>query len=103
MKVKGKEVWWVGLKKKHVGRDRGKTKWVKKYLVKICRHRRTGNRTRDMKKFYCPVGLIYTSLGFGVSQENPKFSPASQTHGGGIRHIYATTAPSSGVVGLVMT
>lgn len=66
MKVKGKEVWWVGFKKKYVGRDRGKIKWVKKYLVKICRYRRIGNRIRDMKKFYCFVGLIYILLGFGV-------------------------------------
>lgn len=66
----------------------------------VLTHRRTGTRTRNVNNFYF---TLYTALGFGVSQQNAKFLPASQTYGGGIRHIHATAAPSSGVGGLAMT
>lgn len=59
---------------------------------------------RKCEKFlFYSEALIHTSLDFGVSQQNAKFLPASQTQGGGIGHIHATTAPSSGVGGLAMT
>lgn len=64
----------------------------------------TQNWKQDLncEKFYLTMGLLFT-VHWALGYSKRKCLSTSQTLDGGIRCIYATAAPSSGVVELIMT